>query len=41
MMIMRFNDKELMSLIKIACIESFVIIILMFSNKLLKIRITF
>ena len=41
MMIARFNDKKLMLLIKIAYIESFVIVILMFSSRLLKIKITF
>ena len=39
--ITRFNDKELMLLTKTACIESFIIIILMSSNKLLKTKITF
>ena len=37
----RFDDKKSMSLIKIAYIESFVIIILMPLNRLLKIKITF
>ena len=37
----RFDDKELMSLIKITYIKFFVIVISMFSSKLLKTKITF
>ena len=39
--IARFNDKKLMLLIKIVYIKFFVIVVLMFLNKLLKIRIAF